>query len=171
MSTIDAVNNFKTRHITAATIEQQQKQKETKEKAATVVGSTGFVATATKYASKRGLSASAQAGEKTLQSMMEATQKASRITGKGIKESTGFIAKFKKNMKLFSGDFMKFTKGLENTKFIGPIVKSPLIKKAAGAFGGVMAFFVLVTGLSKAAETGALAFDDAKDKYRQIRSY
>lgn len=163
MPGIDAINNIR------STINptQNQQKKEKTEKAATVVGSTGFVATATKYASKQGLKA--EAGEKVLQTMMERSQQAARITSKGIKESTGFIAKFKKNMKIFSGDFMGFASKLKNNKILGPIVKSPVTKKLASGFGGVMAFFVLVTGISKAAENGSLAINDFKDKYRQMR--
>ena len=143
MSGIEAINNIRT----PINPTQSQQKKEKTEKAATVVGSTGFVATATKYASKQGLKA--EAGEKVLQTMMEKSQQAARITSKGIKESTGFIAKFKKNMKLFSGDFMEIAAKLKNNKILGPIVKNPITKKLAGAFGGVMAFFVLVTGVSK----------------------
>lgn len=163
MSRIDAITTFKSPINTTQTPQQKEKT----EKAATVVGSTGFVATATKYASKQGLKA--EAGEKVLQSMMEKSQQAARITSKGIKESTGFIAKFKKNMKLFSGDFMEIAAKLKNNKVLGPIVKSPITKNLAGAFGGIMAFFVLVTGISKAAENGSLAVNDFKDKYRQMR--
>ena len=43
-------------------------------------------------------------------------------------------------------------------KFIGPIVKSPVMKGVAGIFGGAMAFFALVTGLDKAYRNGKLAF-------------
>ena len=163
MSGIDAINNFRT----PINQPQNPQKKEKTETAATVVGSTGFVATATKYASKQGLKA--EAGEKVLQTMMEKSQQAARITSNGIKESTGFITKFKKNMKIFSGDFMEIAAKLKNNKILGPIVKSPVTKKLASGFGGVMAFFVLITGISKAAENGSLAINDIQNKYRQMR--
>lgn len=167
MTSIDAINKnkFNPHHLTP---EQQQQKKDNAQKAATVVGSTGFAASATKYASRRGLRA--QAGEKTLQTMMEATQKAAKITGKGIKESTGFIASFKRNFKMYTADLLKWANKFQNNKILGPIIKSPVMKKLAGAFGGVMAFFVLITGVTKAAESGALAVDDFRGKYHQMRN-
>lgn len=172
MTQISAINNFKTNHLTPLTNDPQKK--ENTEKAATVVGSTGFVATATKYASKRGLRGQSgekiiQAGEKTLQTMMESVQESSRIAGKGMKEATGFFAKFKKDASSFAEDFMRFAGKLKNNKIIEPIINSPITKKAAGAFGGGMAFFVLVTGVSKAAENGSLAINDLKNKYYEMK--
>lgn len=161
MTTVNIVNNIKSQQITP---EMQQKRKEQTEKTATIVGSTGFAATATKYASKRGLAGS----ESTLQQMMNATTKAAKLTGKGAKEATGFIAKFKSNVRMYTNDILKYADSLKNNKYIGPIAKSPLIKKCASGFGVVMAFFVLVTGVSKAAENSALAIDDMKDKYHSM---
>ena len=159
MPGIDAINNFRT----PINQPQNPQKKENTEKAATVVGSTGFVATATKYASKQGLKA--EAGEKAFQKVMGTYQKSAEVTSKGIKISSGFAAKFKHDMKIFSEDFMGFVSKLKNSK----ILKNPITRRLANTFGGVMAFFVLITGISKAAENGSLAINDFKDKYRQMR--
>lgn len=159
MDGIGAVNNVSHRNIS-------QEQKDKTQKTATVVGSTGFVATsATRYAGKRGL----LGGESALQKMMKATTEAAKITGEGVKQSSGFIARFKQNTKLFTQDVLKLAQKLQNNKILGPIVKSPIMKGIAGTFGVVTAFFVLLSEGSKAAENGTLAVGDLKDKIDQMR--
>ena len=57
----------------------------------------------------------------------------------------------------------------KESKFIGPIVKSPITAKFSALAGGALAFFVLVTGINKAARSGSLAVEDLKNKYSQYR--
>ena len=59
---------------------------------------------------------------------------------------------------------------LKNSKFIGPIINSPVTKKLAGVAGGALAFFVLVTGVNKAVKTGAIAVDDFKHQFHEFNS-
>ena len=60
-------------------------------------------------------------------------------------------------------------KKLQKNKVLGPIVKSPVLKKVAGGFGTVMAFFVLLTEGTKAAENGTLAVDDFKNRIEKFK--
>lgn len=162
---INAIQKF---HSTPLTPEQYQKRKENTEQAATVIGGTGFAASATRYAGKKGLMKSAETGEKLAKTVLESTSKAAKIVSNNSKEASGLFGNFKKNVVNFTGDVLaKFTKFKDN-KFIGPIVKSPLMKKAAGAFGVIMAFFVLVTGVRKAVESGSIAIDDIKNKTDEL---
>jgi len=147
------------------TPEQQQKRKENTEQAATVIGGTGFAASATRYAGKRGLMKNAETGEKVLKTMLENTQKTAKFVSKNSAEAKGLFGNFINNAKIYAGDILNRIAKFKDNKFFGPIVKSPLMKKAAGAFGVTLAFFVLVTGVRKAAETGSLAIDDVKNKY------
>lgn len=155
---INAVSQFQANAGTA----QKKTKKEKTEQAATVIGGTGFAASANKYASKRGaLMRAAETGEKTLQTMLDATNKAARFTSKNSKTATGLFAKFKQNVQMYTADILKPFKKV-NSKFWKPIVNSPVIKKAANVIAVPMAFFVLVTGVRKAVETGAIAVDDVK---------
>lgn len=161
MSKISAIQNIRTQNLSP---EQQQKRKQNTEKAATVVGSTGFAATASRYASKRGLAG----GESTLQQMMNGVTEAAKLSGKGVKEATGIVARFKKYTQMYAADFMKLAEKVKTHKYIAPLISSPITKKLAGGFGGVMAFFVLLTEGSKAVENGALAVNDIKSKYGRL---
>lgn len=167
MTKISSFENFKTSNFAYSPADQTQKDK--KEKAATIVGGAGFATTANKYAkgyaSRRGLAN----GESTLQKMLEATTRTARQSSKIAKESGSLIAKFKANVKIYTADAIRMISKLQDNKIIGAIVKNPLMKKVASGFGVVMAFFVLVTSLTKAVENGNLAINDAKEKYHEMR--
>ena len=60
---------------------------------------------------------------------------------------------------------MKKLKAFENTKIIGPIIKSPITKKVTGVFGGITAVFVLISGLSEAAQDGKFAIGELANKF------
>lgn len=159
-----AINSFNNQPIPAT---QQQKRKETTQTVATGVGATGgFAASARTYATKRGLNAAK--GEKTLEMMLEATQNVTQTASQNTEVARGLWATFRRNVKVFSNDFLLQVAKFKNSKFIGPIIKSPLTKKVAGAFGGAMAFFVLVTGVNEACENGSLAVGDLKHKLNYI---
>lgn len=136
-------------------------KKEKAQDVATAVGGTGFAAKASRMASKRGL----QQGESTLQSMMQTTQNVMQGTSRTIKESKGLVASFKRHYKMFKGDAMKFFSKWKDSKILGPIIKSPVIKGIASGFGGILAVFVLISGVNRAIENGELAFNDLKNQY------
>ena len=161
MAMIDSINGF----AGGSTITKEQKDKT--QKTATALGGTaGLATTASKYASRRGLAG----GESTLQQMMRATTEAAKITGEGAKQASGFIGRFKVNAKIFAQDALKYAEKLQKNKVLGPIVKSPVLKKVAGGFGTVMAFFVLLTEGTKAAENGTLAVDDFKNRIEKFKN-
>ncbi len=136
-------------------------KKEKAQDVATAVGGTGFAAKASRMASKRGL----QQGESTLQSMMQTTQNVMQGTSRTIKESKGLAASFKRHYKMFKGDAIKFFSKWKDSKILGPVIKSPVIKGIASGFGGILAVFVLISGVNRAIENGELAFNDLKNQY------
>ena len=138
-------------------------KKEKAQDVATAVGGTGFAAKASRMASKRGL----QQGESTLQSMMQTTQNVMQGTSRTIKESKGLAASFKRHYKMFKGDAIKFFSKWKDSKVLGPIVKSPVVKGIASGFGGILAVFVLISGVNRAIENGELAFSDLKHQYNK----
>lgn len=133
----------------------------TEQVAAGVGGAAGVTTSATRMAGKKGLS---------LQQMMaNVTNTAEKITENADK-ATSLWGKFKNNTKIFTKDILARFKALENTKFIGAIVKSPIIKKSAAVFGGTLAFFVLVTGVNKAVKTSVDAAGDLKNKVNSLNA-
>mgnify|MGYP006872971514 CR=1 FL=1 len=149
MTKIAEIHSIHTRNLTP---EQAQKRKQTTENVATGVGVTGY---ASRYASKRGI----------LGSMLGKTNQAAHVAAPKIKEATTLFGKFKQNTTYYTEYLMNLFKNYENSRFIGPIVKNPIVRKATGGLGAIMAFFVLVTGVRKAAENGASALNKAKHKY------
>ncbi len=146
-----------------------QERKRTQEQVATGVGgAAGVSATATKVASKRGLSA--QAAESQLQKMMAQTQQTMHSANKNAKVVKGLWSTFRANIDFYTKDILKRFESVKNSKFIGPILNNPVSKKLAGAAGGLLAFFVLVTGVNKAVKTGAIAVDDFKTQYSEFRN-
>jgi hypothetical protein len=84
--------------------------------------------------------------------------------------TSGLWATFKHNVKFYTKDITARLESLKSVKFVGKIVNSPIAKKGASVIGGSLAFFVLVTGLSKAANTGRIAIDDFKHKYNDMQN-
>ena len=129
--------------------------------AAGVGGAAGVTTSATKMAGKRGLS---------LQKMMANVTSTAERVSENAEKATTLWGKFKKNTTIFTKDILARFKALENTKFIGAIVKSPIVKKSAALFGGALAFFVLVTGVNKAVKTSVQAAGDIKNKVENLRT-
>ena len=126
--------------------------------AAGVGGAAGVTTSATKMA---GLS---------LQKMMANVTSTAERVSENAEKATTLWGKFKKNTTIFTKDILARFKALENTKFIGAIVKSPIVKKSAALFGGALAFFVLVTGVNKAVKTSVQAAGDIKNKVENLRT-
>jgi len=139
---------------------KQQATEKTEKVAAGVGGAAGLTKTATNMASKRGILAT----EKTFQGIMGSVTNGAQTITEGTQQAVSLWSKFKNNTKIFTADILRRFKALESTKFIGKIIKSPIAKKAAGIFGGALAFFVLVTGVNKAVKTGIEAAGDVKSK-------
>lgn len=163
MPGIEAINH-QPKIITTKTAEQR---KENQEKvAAGAGGAAGVTTTAAKAVGKR--ASQLEAKEQALQQMMTNVNKTSRAITKNTKEAEGLFATFKINIKRYTDDIIKRLSKLQDSKYLAPIVKSPITKKVAGLCGGALAFFVLVTGVNKACRTGALAIDDFKRQYHDI---
>jgi len=81
------------------------------------------------------------------------------------KEVTGLWGKFLKDAKVFSASIMNRIGKFKNMKYIGPIIKNPAVRLVASGCGAAMAFFALVTGLSKAVRNGRIAVGDLKDRF------
>jgi len=145
----------------------QHKQRQ--EQVATGVGGTAAATTtATKYASRRGLKA--QTGEKFLGEMSTQVANGIKTVNNAQETATGFIASFKHNFKMYTASIMEHLNHFKNSKFIGPIIKSPITRKLSALAGGALAFFVLVTGVNKAFKTGQIAVDDFKSQYRDYKN-
>ena len=133
------------------TPEQRQRRQETKE---VVVGAGAAGVTAHVGASKGTM----------LRNMYDKVIKTSKLTARNNEIATGIWANLVKNTKRFSEHAMKQLKGLENVKFIGSIVKSPITKKITGVFGAATAVFVLISSLGEASKNGRIAVADLKEK-------
>lgn len=99
-----------------------------------------------------------------LRNMYEKVIKTSKMTARNNEIATGVWAKLVRDTKRFSKHAMTKLKSFENTKFIGPIIKSPVTKKLTGAFGAVTAVFVLISSLGEASKNGRIAVEDLKEK-------
>ncbi len=147
--------------------------REKKEEVATGVGAaagitsaSGLANSATRAAGKKALKA--EAAEKTLGKMLDGVQTASRNVSKNTKEVTGLWKTFKANIAKYTNQLNGYVAKFKETKYIGAIIKSPVTKYLTKFFGGALAFFVLVTGVSKAVRTGAIAVDDFKSQYNDL---
>lgn len=145
----------------------QRDRKEKVQDAATVAGGTGFVAGASKIAGKKGLTAVTSA-ERGIRTTMDAATEAAELASRGIKEGSGYLSKFKVLSQKYYGDAIKFLSKFKDNKFIRPIIKSPVGRGIASVFGGTLAFFVLISGIAEAAESGQSAISDIKRRYGKI---
>ena len=143
-----------------------QQRKENQEKvAAGVGGAAGLSTSATKMASKKALQAES--------ALAKSSQILTETNAAVIKSSEATISlwtTFKSNIKMYKKDILNRLDKFKDAKFIGPILKSPIIKKAAGLFGGALAFFVLITGVNKAVKTGAIARDHFQHQFNEMRN-
>jgi hypothetical protein len=141
-----------------------------KEQVATGVGVGAGLNQAGKFLGKRALKANGAMGqvaqaENSLQTMMTNVNRVTQTARRNAQVTEGLWATFKSNIKFYTKDIMTRLESLKGVKFVGKIVNSPIAKKGASVVGGALAFFVLVTGLSKAAKTGQIAIDDFQNKY------
>ena len=134
------------------TSEQKQQRRQQTQEVAVGVGTAGVTA---QVGTARGT---------TLRNMYEKVLRTSKLTAQNKDVATGIWANLVRNTKRFSNHAMNWLKGFENTKFIGPIIKSPVTKKLTGAFGAVTAVFVLISGLSEASRNGRIAIGDIREK-------
>lgn len=147
---------------TGMTPEEREHQQE--KVAAGAGGAASLTAKAANAASKKNV-ASVKLG-----TMMNSTQQAMMSANKSSKAAKSLWASFKNNIKFYTNDILRRLEGLKDAKFIGPIIKSPIMKKMAGFAGGALAFFVFITGINKAVKDGEIAVVDIKNKYNEFRA-
>lgn len=139
---------------------EQQKRRETTQNVATGVGAAGVTAQATTYASKQGVYG-------RFKGILGTTTQTAKTIERNSAEVTGLWNKFFRDMKLFSADAMARISKYKELKFIGPLIKSPVMRGATSVFGATMAFFVLVSGVQKAVDNGRLALNDMHRKFNR----
>ncbi len=140
------------------TPEQRQKRKEAQE-VATGVGAAGVTAGvgASRFSARKGSMG-------MLRNMYENMIKTSKAASRNSEVATGLWAKFVRDSRKFANHaWGKISKFADN-KYLAPIIKSPITKKATAVFGGVTAGFVLISGLGKATRDGRVAIEDIKDR-------
>lgn len=137
---------------------------------ATAAGIEGARRTAQNMASKRG-------GVEKLESMYQTTIQGLKKASEGTEKATSFLGKFKQKSAIYTKDLLlmleKFKKTgvyTKSAKFINAVIDSPVTKKCAGFFGGALAFFVVVSGVSKACKNGATMAGDIKDRIDTFRT-
>ena len=85
-----------------------------------------------------------------------------RTVSQNAKEASSLWGKFNIKTREFTRDIALRLSKFENSKYIGPIVKSKAVQRATKGFGIVTAFFVLVPTLLESIETGKIALNNAK---------
>lgn len=162
MSGIDAI---KYPTSTQPTMTAKQR-KENQEKVATGVGgAAGLSTSATKMAGKRALQA-----EHALSKSSKIITDTNAAIIKNSDTVTSLWTKFKMDKIQITNKITNWIDSFKGSKLISPIIKSPIVKKGAGLFGGALAFFVLVTGVNKACQTGAIAVEDFKHQFNEMRN-
>ena len=147
-----------------------QMPREKKEEVATGVGAAaGISGAAYRTAGKRALQAEikAQNLERGFNQVVETVTTTSRNISRNTEAVSGLWGSFKTNITKYTKQLRGYANRFKDTKVIGAIVKSPVTKAATKVFGGALAFFVLITGVSKAVRTGAIAFEDIKSQYNE----
>jgi hypothetical protein len=135
-----------------------------KEKVIAAGGAAGLGTKATQLAGK-GKQLPGQIGQ-----IMSKAQQTVKTVNDSSKAAKGLWAGFKSNIEFYTKDILRRLESLKKVKFIGPIIKSPIMKKMAGFAGGVLAFFVFITGVNDAVRTGAIAVGDLKKQYNELRT-
>lgn len=101
-------------------------------------------------------------GEPVFKGAIEWLKKITTSLNKTNETSGRLISKFKQDMAEFSTDIMKHLEKFNGSKFLTRFVKSSAAKGISTIGGGILAFFVLITGINKAVNTGEIAIGNLK---------
>lgn len=150
-----------------------QKNKETanlqnherQEQVAAGVGGAAGLSQTTKWASKRAMKA-----ENAYNTAARTIQQTARTVNDSTKTATDLWSKFKTDCKTISAQITKYFEKFKKIPIVGKILNNRATRTAGSALGGALAFFVLVTGVNKAVKTGAIAIDDFKQQYQELKS-
>ncbi len=143
----------------AAIVQQQRKKRQqTTQNVATGTAATGTAA----YQAKR------YASKKYLSGMLDTVNSTARTVEMNAREASSLWSRFKVNSVKFAKDATARLMKLKDNRILGPIVKSKAMRAVTGAFGVVMAAFVLVTGVNDSIKTGRIAVDDLQAKLHNL---
>jgi hypothetical protein len=167
---MSTVNNVNYRTPGMGLLTQPNNKNDRKDQVAAGVGVGAGVTQAGKFMGKRALKANGAAqAESTLQGMLTRVTETTSAVKRNSEVTSGLWATFRSNVKFYTKDITARLEKLKPVKFVGKIANSAIAKKGASVVGGSLAFFVLVTGLSKAVNTGKIAIDDFKNKYDDMQ--
>lgn len=113
---------------------------------AAVTGTSAATATATRTGAWKTFKQFGFETEK-MKNISTETKQAIQFAKKTGAEAKGLWAGLSKNAKRFTDAIIDWGHAVKANRFIKPILESGVYKKAAGAIGGVTAFFVFVTGV------------------------
>ena len=137
------------RIVPSEAVDRRKERRQNAENIATGTAATGTVA----YGSK-----------KYVRQAFERATATARTVSQNAKEASTFIGKFKLKATEFTKDIAMRLSKFENSKYIGPIIKSKAVKRLTAGFGVVTAFFVLVPSLLDAIQTGKIALSNANKR-------
>ena len=118
------------------------------ENAAVGVGAAGATAAyASRKAASKGVWATVGNTASKATQMTQKTLDTMTMASKNVGWFKRLGAAFRLKKAAYIQDFTKLADKVKNVKFIGAVLNNPIAKKAGSAFGGVMAFFVLVPSI------------------------
>ena len=135
----------------------EDKREQHVQNAALGIGTTGAVS----YQAKQ------YAAKSSLKNMFGTVTQAGKTVSTNAKEAATLWGKYKQNVVRYTKFAIEWVSKFENSKYLKPFFKNKLVLGAASAFGTVMAFFALVTGVNKSIKNGKLMIGDLEDKFRQ----
>lgn len=149
--------------INPNTQKMQKPSKEQQEKVVAGVGGTAAATTTATAWAKNGARLEAKV-QRTLSGAQKVANAAS------TEKMMGFWASFREDVRFYTNDIIQRLGKLKSAKFIGPLINNPVSRGLAGVAGGALAFFVMITGVSKMFKTGEIAVDDLKNQINEFRT-
>ena len=134
---------------------QYDSSRQKKEAAAVGVGGAAGIAGSSKIVSN------VKKGEPVFNGAVKTLKNFVSSFNKNSGTSHKLLSNFKSNVVKFSADIMRRLEKYNGSK-LGKLIKLPVAKGLSTVIGGVLAFFVLVTGVNKAIDTGELAVGNMK---------
>ena len=83
-------------------------------------------------------------------------------------EAKGLWAGLSKNARRFTDAIVEWGHTVKANRFIKPLLESGVFKKAAGAIGGITAFFVFVTGVCNMSKKVANGVQSRTDRFTKL---
>ncbi len=83
-------------------------------------------------------------------------------------EAKGLWAGLSKNAKRFTDAIVEWGQTVKANRFVKPLLESGVFKKAAGAIGGITAFFVFVTGVCNMSKKVANGVQSRTDRFTKL---